>query len=147
MRSLLRLAGLLVTLASLAGCVAPRVPPANTGTFPAQRPAQTAAPVPSMTPAAPSAGFIPPQIMRGRGLEAVSGAHATALVNLFGTPALDVAEGDVRKLQFRGTNCVLDVFLFPLKPGAPPVATWMEARRPDNGRDIDRASCISALRR
>ena len=100
-----------------------------------------------MTPAPPGAGFIPPQIMRGPGLEAVSGANATALANLFGAPALDVPEGDARKLQFRGASCVLDVYLYPLRPRAEPTATWIEARRPDNGRDVDRASCIAALRR
>lgn len=100
-----------------------------------------------MNPAPPARGFIPPQIMRGAGLEDVSGASATRLLNLFGPPALDVPEGDARKLQFRGRECVLDVFLYPLRPGGEPSATWIEARRPDNGADVDRAGCIAALRR
>lgn len=100
-----------------------------------------------MKPAPPTAGFIPPQIMRGPGLEQVSGANATALANLFGPPVLDVVEGDARKLQFRGSTCVLDVFLYPLRPRAQPVATWIEARRPQDGRAVDRAGCIAALRR
>ena len=100
-----------------------------------------------MTPAPPSASFIPPQIMQGAGLERVIGASATALANMFGPPALDVAEGDARKLQFRGSQCVLDVYLYPLRPRVAPSATWIEARRPDNGREVDRAGCIRALRR
>ena len=134
---------------ALAGCAsAPRVPPVNTGPF-ADRPAPTAqpTPVPSMTPAPPTSGFIPPQIMRGPGLQLVIGKNDTALLNLFGAPALDVEEGDARKLQFRGSQCVLDVFLYPLEPRAAPVATWVEARRPSDGRDVDPASCISALGR
>ena len=85
--------------------------------------------------------------MRGPGLEGVSGARAPQLLAMFGTPALDVPEGDARKLQFRGSNCVLDVYLYPLRPGEEPVATWIEARRPDNGNDVDRAACIAALKR
>lgn len=107
------------------------------------RPAQA----PAMTPPIQTHGFIPPQIMRGPGLEEVSGAIATKLLDLFGPPALDVPEGDARKLQFRGRECVLDVFLYPLRPGGEPSATWIEARRPDNGAELDRAGCIAALRR
>jgi hypothetical protein len=42
---------------------------------------------------------------------------------------------------------VLDVFLYPLKPGAAPVATYVDARRASDGRDVDRAACIAALMR
>lgn len=144
----LRSIGTLVAVLSLAGCVAPRVPPASTGSFPARTaPPPQSAPVPSMTPAPPSTSFIPPQVMQGPGLEQVIGADATALANLFGSPTLDVTEGDSRKLQFRGSSCVLDVHLYPLRPRAAPTATWIEARRPDNARDVDRAECIAALRR
>ena len=52
---------------------------------------------------------------------------AAALVRYFGQPRLDVAEGDMRKLQFAGEACVLDVFLYPLRPGAEPVATGTAA--------------------
>ena len=113
--------------------------PGGSATPPPQSPAVTAAP--------PSLGFIPPTIMRGPGLEGVSGARAAQLLAMFGTPALDVPEGDARKLQFRGSNCVLDVYLYPLRPREEPVATWIEARRPDTGNDVDRAACIAALKR
>ncbi len=138
---------LVATSLALAGCVAPQVPPVNTGPFTTRTPAPQPPPVPSMTPAPPTSGFIPPQIMRGPGLESVIGKNDTALLDLFGAPALSVEEGDARKLQFRGGQCVLDVFLYPLEPRATPVATWIEARRPSDGRDVDRAWCIQSLSR
>ncbi len=148
MRNLARSLGVAVTILSLSGCVAPNVPPARVGTSPPPQPvAQPSPQVPSMTPAPPTSGFIPPQIMREPGLGTVIGRNDAALLNMFGAPALDVKEGDARKLQFRGSQCVLDVFLYPLEPRAAPVATWVEARRPSDGRDVDRARCIDALRR
>ena len=51
----------------------------------------------------------------------------------------------MRKLQFAGPPCVLDVYLYPLRPGAEPVATHVDARRESDGRDVDRAACIAAL--
>jgi len=131
----------------LAGCVSASkyvaIPSQQQRPAPQPRPVQ----VPATNPAPTSHGFIPPQIMRGAGLEDVSGASPTKLLNLFGPPALDVPEGDARKLQFHGRECVLDVFLYPLRPGGEPTATWIEARRPDSGADVDRAGCIAALRR
>ena len=81
------------------------------------------------------------------GLEAVIGRDVTALANLFGAPRLNVKEGDAVKLQFTGPPCVLDVFLYPLRPGAQPSATHVEARRASDGADVDRAACVRALRR
>jgi hypothetical protein len=72
---------------------------------------------------------------------------AAALARAFGAPQLDVREGDMRKLQFAGEPCVLDVYLYPLKPGAEPVATFVDARRASDGLDVDRAACIAALMR
>ena len=57
-----------------------------------------------------------------------------------------MAEGDARKLQFSGTACILDVFLYPGAPGREPQATYVEARRGSDGKDVDRASCVAALR-
>jgi hypothetical protein len=85
--------------------------------------------------------------MREAGLERVIGAHAAQLVRQFGQPQLDVREGDVRKMQFAGESCVLDVFLYPLRENAEPEATWVEARRRSDGLDVNRAACVSALRR
>ena len=128
--------------ALLAGCVSsPTVYP----TAPAPPPSQPVAP--SEPPPPPQAGFRAPEIMQGPGLDGIIRQNGTALMNLFGPARLDVAEGDMRKLQFTGQACVLDVYLYPMREGAEPVATWVHARRASDGREVDRASCIAALRR
>lgn len=81
------------------------------------------------------------------GLEGVIGANAAELSRRFGAPRLDVWEGDARKLQFGSDACVLDVYLYPSAAGRDPQATYVDARRPSDGQDVDRASCIAALRR
>lgn len=129
---------------ALAGCVsAPR---------PATRPVAAPRPVPPQraTPPAPAPStpdFIAPTILRAPGLEAVIGANARRLGELFGTPVLTVREGDAIKLQYSGRACVLEVFLYPLRPGGEPSATHVEARRSSDGQDVDRAACVAALRR
>ena len=80
------------------------------------------------------------------GLEGVIGADAESLQRMFGTARLNVWEGDARKLQFTGEACVLDVYLYPLRPGAKPTATYVDARRASDGLDVDRAACVAALR-
>lgn len=81
------------------------------------------------------------------GLSGIIGADRSGLLARFGQPRLDVVEGDVRKLQFVGTACVLDVFLYPPAPGAEPRATYVDARRSSDGLDVDRAACAAALQR
>lgn len=81
------------------------------------------------------------------GVEGVIGATTTQLTRAFGSPRLDVWEGDVRKLQFSGAPCVLDVYLYPDAPGREPQATYVDARRATDGRDVDRAACIAGLRK
>ena len=80
------------------------------------------------------------------GLEGVIGADADALSRQFGAPRLDVREGDARKLQWSGGPCVLDAYLYPPDGGGRPIATFVDARRGD-GRDVDRAACVAALRK
>lgn len=94
---------------------------------------------------APRADFRAARVMSLPGLEAVMGADANALVRQFGTPRLDVWEGDARKLQFTGQACILDVYLYPSAPGRTETATYVDARRSD-GQDVDRASCVQALK-
>ena len=133
----------LLGVASLLGActavpnVAPPAPPT------AARPAPS---VPATDPAPPSNGFIPPKLLREAGLEQVIGQNASTLERLFGKPQLTTPEADARKLQFGGRQCVLDVFMYPLRPGSEAVATHVEARRND-GRSVDRASCVASLKR
>lgn len=106
-----------VGLLLLAGCVAPSKPP----------------PPPAALP-----------VYNAAGLESVIGHTARDLEIHFGKPALDIREGDARKLQFASGVCVLDAYLYPPSRGGEPVVTYIDARQPD-GRDIDRASCVAAL--
>lgn len=87
------------------------------------------------------------KIFAAPGLEGVIGADPDDLTRQFGPARLDVWEGDARKLQFTGNACVLDVYLYPPSPGAPPEATYVDARRASDGQDVDRASCVAALKR
>jgi hypothetical protein len=127
----------------LAGC-ATAIPPAQPAST---RPATPPPPMTGPVVAPSSQGFIAPTIMRMPGLESVIGADARRLTELFGPARLTVPEGDAVKLQFSGTACVLEIFLYPLRPGGPPTATHVEARRASDGQDVDRAGCVAALRR
>lgn len=85
-----------------------------------------------------------PVILSAAGLGGVMGRTASVLTGSFGAPALDVREGNARKLQFSNETCVLDAYLYPPARGSEPVVTHIDARLPD-GRDVDRASCVGAL--
>ena len=104
------------TLFFLAGCAA-RPTPAPTPAPPAERPAEESGPLIGMT--------------------------ADDLVRRFGTPALQVREGDSLKLQFRNPQCVLDAYLYPGGGAAYRVAhvdTRTRALAP-----IDQAACATSL--
>jgi hypothetical protein len=133
----------LLPLLLLGGCVTPSVVPPS---GPPGRPASDRA-VPPTRPTPPVVGVRAPQVLRAAGLEGVIEQDAATLLRRFGTARLDVREGDMRKLQFSGEPCVLDVFLYPLRPGAEPVATYLEARRASDGQEVDRAACVAALQR
>jgi hypothetical protein len=86
----------------------------------------------------------PPPVRIATGLDRVMGKDARSLVTLFGPAAKDVREASARKLQFSSTTCILDAYLYPPSKGKEPVVTFLSARIPD-GRDADKASCVSAL--
>ena len=136
---------LLVPLVAACTAVPPASPPGPQRP-PVVRPPTTGVP-PTRPIQPPQVGFRAPQILRAPGLEGVIEQPSAGLVRQFGNPRLDVAEGDARKLQFSGTACVLDVFLYPLREGGEPVATYVDARRPSDGAEVDRAACVQALRR
>lgn len=81
------------------------------------------------------------------GLEGVIGASEGQLTGQFGPARLDVLEGDARKLQFSGQACVLDIYLYPTAQSREPIATYVDARRASDGKDVDRAACVRALRK
>lgn len=86
----------------------------------------------------------PPPMRSVAGLEGVLGRTAAMVVARLGRPALDIHEGDARKLQFESPACILDTYLYRPAAGGEPIVTHIDARLPD-GRDMDRASCIAAL--
>lgn len=96
----------------------------------------------SIPPAATGSTFRAPDVMQARGTDGVIGSEANALTRRFGTPRIDLSEGDARKLQFTGRSCVLDIFLYPLEAGAAPVATHIATRARQGGAAADSAFCI-----
>ena len=126
----------------LAGC-ATTAPPAKSSPV-STKPALTK---PAPTRVRPSRKPPPSAIAQVvPGVEGVIGNDAAGLIRQFGKPRLDIIEGDARKLQFSGTACVLDAYLYPPVAGKEPLATYIDARRPSDGQDVDRAACIAALR-
>lgn len=118
----------------------------GTGAAPT-RTASTATRPPGVTPPPSREAFRPPSVMRGGGLNGVIGARAASLTARFGAARIDLTEGDARKLQFTGRNCVLDIFLYPLEAGREPVATHVDARLRQGGGETDRAGCIAEIER
>lgn len=104
------------------------------------------APPQPVTRAATSPPPIAPTRMSARGVEGVIDATAGQLVQKFGQPRIDLAEGDARKLQFAGQACLLDVYLYTLEGGGEQRATWVDARN-SAGESVDPAACIAALGR
>ena len=113
--------------------------------------ASGAAPVPvrPVAPAKPrsSSSVAAPEVMAPAGLEGVIGAPAAALTSRFGTPRIDLSEGDARKLQFSGPMCVVDIYLYPLAAAAEPTATHVEARLRQGGEAADPGACIREILR
>jgi hypothetical protein len=89
----------------------------------------------------------PAKVQALPGLETVIGSTAADLTRQFGPARLDVREGDARKLQYAGTACVLDVYLYPPAAGREPQATYVDARRSSDGKDVDRVACIGSLKK
>lgn len=134
--------GLALLLSACGGTVPPargpgHVPPPKGG----QTPSRPSRPLPGTAQPRPA-----PTILNARGLEGVIGADAEALTRQFGQPRLDIHEEDALKMQWSGTACIMDIYLYPPKEGGRPTATYVDTRRGD-GREVDRAACVAALRK
>lgn len=140
LRSLTLVPALSLMLAACGGGVIP-----SGGKTPVVRSA-TQPPVRTTVPRPGPVGKPAAQVQMIPGLESVIGSDALQLGRTFGTPRLDVIEDDARKLQWSGTACILDVYLYPQPGSSRPTATYVDARRGD-GRDVDRAACVAALRK
>lgn len=77
----------------------------------------------------------------------IIGEGARSLTSRFGNARIDLTEGQARKLQFAGTSCVLDIYLYPVAAGTEPVATHVDARLRRDGSDTDKAGCIAEVQR
>jgi hypothetical protein len=131
---------LVPVLALLAACGGTGVTSSGSGKAAVVKsvPRPATAPAPAAKPVA--------RIQSAPGLEGVIGASPEAAIRQFGQPRLDIREEDARKLQWSGTACILDVFFYPPPGGGQQTATYVEARRGD-GREVDRAACVAALRK
>jgi len=92
------------------------------------------APKPVETAQPPQAPHVP---------SAILGLTAAELVQRFGTPDLQIREGDSLKLQFRSDLCVLDAYLYP-SGTAPHRVTHVDTRTRALAA-IDQAVCIRSL--
>jgi hypothetical protein len=97
-------------------------------------------------PALPGSGATTTTTQPATGLNAVMGKDRAALVNMFGLPRLDIVEARGRKLQFTGTQCILDTYLYPEGRNDTEIVTHVDARRSD-GAEVDKASCIASLQK
>jgi hypothetical protein len=75
----------------------------------------------------------------------LTGLTAQELVGRFGAPALQIREGTSLKLQFRGSRCVMDAYLYPSGSSGTLKVTHVDTRTP-TGADFDQAACIFSLR-
>ena len=99
----------------------------------APRPQQASAPPPEPAPQPPAEQ------------NSLAGLTAPELVGRFGTPALQIREGNSLKLQFRGPRCVMDTYLYPTGSSGTLKVTHVDTRLPSGG-DMDQAACIFSLR-
>jgi hypothetical protein len=133
MRGALPITALLA--AALAGCAG-----AGGGGKSAAAPRSGFRPAVSATPR--STIIVVPEVMAPAGLGGVIGSPAAALTARLGSPRIDLAEGDARKLQFAGRTCVLDIYLYPLSAAAEPTATHVAARLRQGGAPADPGACL-----
>ena len=75
------------------------------------------------------------------------GMTASELVQRLGTPALQIREGRSLKLQFRGSRCILDAYLYPpLDSSGPERVAHVDARLP-SGMETDARVCVAGMSR
>lgn len=66
------------------------------------------------------------------------------LVARFGRPALQIHEGSSLKLQFRGSRCVLDAYLYPSGGPSTLKVTHVDTRLRSGG-DVGQTTCVAWL--
>jgi hypothetical protein len=91
--------------------------------------------------AAPAAAVVQQQPVEQNSLV---GLTPQELVSRFGAPALQIREGTSVKLQFRGSRCVLDAYLYPSGSAGTLRVTHVDTRL-STGADTPQAACTAAL--
>ena len=75
------------------------------------------------------------------------GMTASELVQRLGTPALQIREGGSLKLQFRGSRCILDAYLYsPGDASGPERVAHVDARL-SSGAETDPRICVATMSR
>jgi hypothetical protein len=77
----------------------------------------------------------------------IVGLTTDEVVRKLGRPALQIREGESLKLQFRGSQCVLDAYLYPPSPGHAPYRVTYVDTRTRSLAAIDQTACIASLER
>ena len=103
------------------------------------------APRPASTPAQPAEPGPAEASTDRHDHRTLNGMTANQLIEHFGRPRLQIQEGHGTKLQFAGTNCVLDFYLYPAQGGAPRVS-HIDARN-FQGSDVNAQSCVHEIER
>jgi hypothetical protein len=75
------------------------------------------------------------------------GMTASELVGRLGTPALQIREGRSLKLQFRGSRCILDAYLYPSADGTGAERVAHVDARLRSGMETDPRICVAGLSR
>src|SRR5688500_950955 len=70
------------------------------------------------------------------------GLTAAELVQRLGNPALQIREGQSLKLQFRGSSCILDAYLYPPGDRSGPERVAHVDARLRSGPDTDPRICV-----
>ena len=94
------------------------------------------------TPTPVAVQLPPPEQLKRGGL---IGMSASELVARFGTPRLQVREGEGSKLQFAAPGCLLDAYLYPPADGSGLARVSHVDTRNREGRSFDQAACIALV--
>ena len=72
---------------------------------------------------------------------------ASELVQRLGNPALQIREGQSLKLQFRGSACIVDAYLYPPGDRSGPERVAHVDARLRSGAETDPRICVATIGR
>ena len=102
-------------------------------------------PTPDVQPQPQVPSQPPPVAPQQRG--GLIGLNAAELVQLLGSPALQIREGQSLKLQFRNPSCILDAYLYRPASGQGVERVAHVDTRLRSGADTGQSACIASLGR